>query len=146
MWVRMEIDIRKLQSLNITTGRARRIIEDGAGLAAERAATKIETAARLGATRLPKRGGLAREVASSKFGRKRRRMPGGGVSIEVTATGRYDLQGIDEGLVIHPTYGRRPWTEQAVPAGWFSDSFEKVEDDLVNEVESLIFKAISIIR
>jgi len=49
---------------------------------------------------------------------------------------------LDEGSVRHPTYGRPPWVEQAIPAGTFTEAIEKRADKLregvAKEVESIM--------
>lgn len=146
MKITIETDFRKLQSLSRTMERAAEMIEDNVPEELDDAAVKVETEARLNALRiLPRRGGLAEEVASSDFSRRRQRA-GMTTTVEVSAGSEYDLAGIDEGVLIHPVYGRPPWVQQSIQSGWFTGSLEDVEDNLVDNMDSLMRRAISIIR
>lgn len=146
MKISIDTDFAKLRRLSRTMQHAAETIEDDAPEELEDSAVRVEVEARLNALRtLPRRGGLAAEVASSDFTRRQQRS-GMTTSIQVSASSSYDLAGIDEGVVIHPTYGGRPWVRQPVTAGWFSDSLDEIEDDLVDNMDSLMRRAISIIR
>jgi hypothetical protein len=79
-----------------------------------RAAAKVSAA-----TTLPQRGGLARQVARSRL-TTRRRASGAGAGVRIQARGIDQLALIDRGLVVHPTFGRRPRVAQPVAPGWFS--------------------------
>lgn len=112
-----------------------RIAQDiGAGLRAGRAGIKSAFKTHAMAA-LPTRGGLDAWVVSSSFrspvrvGARTARM-----SIVVSKPG-HDLDGLDSGLVIHPFYGRRPWSNQGVPPGSISRPIlEKGEDVLHDAV------------
>lgn len=74
-------------------------------------------------THLPKRHGLGREVARARI--STRRFSGGdAVGITITAHHQYDIEGMDAGTVIAPSWGHRPWHAQGVPPGWFSNVVE----------------------
>lgn len=76
-------------------------------------------------TKLPRRGGLAEEVASSKIG-TRTKLSGSRVGVEIKGTGRIGIRGINRGRLRHPVYGnRKAWVSQQVPAGWFTDPIEQ---------------------
>lgn len=92
-----------------------------------------------GADGLP--GGLAEHVVAK----------GARPTVSTTATGVRLVLGkkagpqigkLDEGSVRHPTYGRPPWVEQAIPAGAFTEAIEKRADKLregvAKEVESIM--------
>lgn len=146
MRITIEIDEQKLRSLSRTMLRAAQAIERESPEELDEAAAQLETEARTNALRkLPRRGGLATEVASSKFSRKRRKT-GATTDLVVSASGEYDLAGIDKGIVIHPTFGHRPWVEQRVDSGWFSDSLDGIEEELTRDMDSLMRRAISFIR
>lgn len=139
-------DFNKLRNLSRTMQRAADIIENEASEELEDMATQLEAKARANALRiLPRRGGLAAEVASSDFTRRRRKL-GMLTVVDVSASGAYDLAGINEGTVIHPTYGHRPWVQQSVTAGWFTGPLDEIEDDLADNMDSLMRRAVSIIR
>lgn len=89
-----------------------------------------------GADGLP--GGLAEHVVAK----------GARPTVSTTATGvrlvlgKPQIGKLDEGSVRHPTYGRPPWVEQAIPAGTFTEAIEKRADKLregvAKEVESIM--------
>lgn len=142
MRVELEIDTAKIHSLSVSIAIAHNLILSGMGEEAQDSASDIERAARTNALRkLPRRGGLAADVASSRFRRKRSRE-----SLEVVASSSYDLQGMDEGQIVHPTFGHRPWVTQSVQSGWFSDSLEDAEEEYVDSVNELVARAINRIR
>jgi hypothetical protein len=109
--------------------------------AAQRCGRPMKDAARKGALeRLPKSGGLAERVATSKFS-VRTRTTGRGAGVRIVGTSGYDLDGIDQGVVRHPTYGHKPWKDQPVRPGWFTDAetdaapkFRDEFDQAVNDV------------
>jgi len=106
----------------------------------QRGGRPLKDAARRGALeRLPRRGGLAERVASSKFG-VRTSTTGKGASVRVVGRSGYDLQGMDDGLIRHPVRGnRKVWVSQPVKPGWFSDAEEAaapaVRDELVKSID-----------
>jgi hypothetical protein len=116
--------------------------------AGQRCGKPMKTAAREGALkRLPKRGGLAERVATSKFSV---RMTSSGKRVGVRIIGRsgYDLQGMDDGKIRKPVYGnRKNWVSQEIASGWFSESeeaaapkfraeFDRALDELGRELEA----------
>lgn len=102
----------------------------------QRGAKPLKPAARLAALEeLPQSGGLAERVANAKFSvnvRLGARSP----SIRITGRGQvgevtgnvYDLNSMDRGRIRHMTYGHRPWRDQAIKPGWFSDRMELAAD------------------
>lgn len=82
---------------------------------------------RLGAEKMPKRGGLAARLAQARNGvTVSLSGPKVSVSIRAKSVEGYALRKIDEGFVRHPVYGHRSaWVGQRVPAHAFSDAFEK---------------------
>jgi hypothetical protein len=113
--------------------------------AMQRGGKPLKDAARKGALeRLPKRGGLAERVATSKFG-VRTTTSGKGAAVRVIGQSGYDLQGMDDGEIRHPVRGnRKVWVSQAVKPGWFSDAEEaaapKVRDELVKAIDVVAAK------
>jgi hypothetical protein len=70
---------------------------------------------------LPKRGGLAGEVARSRI-RTYELTAGASVGVTIRASHRYDIEGMDKGATVHPLFGnKRHWYWQRVRGGWFSD-------------------------
>lgn len=98
------------------------VVTRAVGDAIDSAAPALESAARGGAGRLPKRGGLAAVVAGTRINRKSTR-----------ARGYYNLRlvagknavknpgSINRGRVAHLTYGRGPLHFQTVAPGWFTE-------------------------
>src|SRR6266700_6098635 len=113
--------------------------------AMQRGGKPLKDAARKGALeRLPKRGGLAERVASSKFG-VRTSTAGKGASVRIIGRSGYDLQGMDEGLIRHPVWGnRKKWVSETVKPGWFSDAEEAAapqgRDELVKAIDDVAAK------
>lgn len=73
---------------------------------------------------LPKRGGLAAEVAGQKFA-VRTALAAGKVSI-VGSKGMKELESIDSGTVRHKTFGKPPWHAQKVTPGFFTKPLERL--------------------
>jgi len=102
----------------------------------QRGAKPLKPAAKAAALEeLPQSGGLAERVAASKFSVNTRlgvRNP----SIRIVGRGQigeetgktYDLDSMDRGRIRHLTYGKRPWRDQEVKPGWFSDRMEREAD------------------
>lgn len=74
-------------------------------------------------TTLPRRGGLAANVAASRIA-VRTRLAGRQIGVRVTGAGAAPLRRLNAGSVRHPTYGHPPWTTQPVRAGWFDHPIE----------------------
>lgn len=70
---------------------------------------------------LPKRGGLADLIASSKL-QTRSRLSGKQIGVKVRAVDKHDIYNLDRGRLRHPLYGNREhWYQQSVTAGWFTN-------------------------
>lgn len=74
-------------------------------------------------TRLPQAGGLAADVAKSRFTTKTRTgVRTAGVRIEAK-NARYNARTVNWGRVRHPLFGNRNhWYDQAIPRDWFYDA------------------------
>lgn len=84
--------------------------------------------------RLPARGGLNKLVAKSPQ-RTTARVGGTTASARTTVAGKKSgAYGADKGKVRHKTFGRKPWQDQSVPPGWFSDTAEKMQPEIRDEV------------
>lgn len=94
------------------------------------------------AVSLPRRGGLAKLIASSRLSTSTRttgRDPG------VRITGRlsgHDLQAIDRGRLRHPVFGNRSrWVTQQIRPGFFTrplqDGSGPVRDELLNVFDDI---------
>ena len=115
-------------SARLAKASAEDVVTRAVGDAIEGAAPQLEAAARGGAARLPKRGGLAAVVAGTRINRKSTR-----------ARGYYNLRlvagknavknpgSINRGRVAHPAPnaelvdGKRVLYFQTVPTGWFTE-------------------------
>ena len=49
---------------------------------------------------------------------------------------------MDEGSLRHPTYGRKPWVAQSIPAGTFTAALEKRLPDMRDAVAVELHKLI----
>lgn len=70
--------------------------------------------------RLPRSGGLNTRVAKSKIVTKRR-MTGKNAGVRIVGSSGYDIGSINRGRVRHLTYGHRPWSDQAVTPGFWTE-------------------------
>ena len=77
--------------------------------------------------RLPRRGGLAEQIARTRF-RIRRDTSARHPGLRLEARNVYDLIRLDQGTLRHPVFAdesesRRSWTwaDQKVPPGWFTE-------------------------
>ena len=114
----------------------------------QRAAKPLKVGAKEAALEeLPRAGGLAERVASSKFSTRTRlgtrspsiRIVGAGDTSESSGKS-LDLNSLDRGRIRHLTYGRRPWQNQAIEPLWFSHRMEEIAD---TTVRADILKAMS---
>lgn len=75
---------------------------------------------------LPKRNGLAGEVARSRI--TITPMAAGDAAVRISAHNKYQIDGMDKGLNVHPLWGdRRHWYPQRVRSGWFSSVVDEQE-------------------
>lgn len=145
--------IVKVEGANKFTELARRLktYGDGKTLRAEfykginRAAKPLKDDVRKAAReRLPHRGGLAQRVASSRI-TVTRRMTGNAAGVSIKGTNGYDIGSIDRGRVRHLVYGHKPWVNQMVKSGFWTDpleagapavreELEKVMEDVANKI------------
>lgn len=93
------------------------------------------------AQRLPRRGGLAKQVAGSRL-RIVRRNTGRAVGLRLTATNPDNIRRIDKGEVRHKTYGHLPWQTQRVTPGWFTDPAEAAAPAARREVEAAMTEVV----
>jgi hypothetical protein len=96
---------------------------------------------REGAGGLPARGGLAGRVARAKVQQSnstRGRNPGVALKFKTVPNSQgqsYDLKTMDEGVVRHPTFGRRnQWRVTRVRPQLFTTPFEAGREDVATEV------------
>lgn len=118
-----------------------------------RAGKPMKAAAKAGAlAELPKEGGLAEEIAASRFS-VRNSLLGRNPRITITGKGRendagreHDLRAMDRGRIRHPRFGHRKgkWYTQIVRPGWFTETMEKASpaarEELQKAVDSILRK------
>jgi hypothetical protein len=98
------------------------VVTRAVGKAIGGAIPELEAAARGGAERLPKSGGLAGIVSGTPISHREIQSPGF-YNLKLTAQPGpvRDPGRINRGRLAHLTYGRPPWVFQDVPKGWFTD-------------------------
>lgn len=112
----------------------------------QQAAKPLKEAAKTSAhDHLPHGGGLNEVVAGSKFA-IRTRTSGRNPGVRVVAASGHNIARMDRGSVRHPVYPRGPrsgwtWTEQKIPAGWFTKALEdkapEVRAEIVHGLDDL---------
>lgn len=120
----IEIHAESLASLAKVLAAANADLERELAKGGARTAKAVTVAAKDSArSTLPRRGGLGRRIAGSKF--TTRRQPRG---VQVIATSADSLRLIDrKGIIRHPVFGNREvWVSQPVPAHWFTRPTEAV--------------------
>lgn len=137
--IRLDLDTRALTRATKALREADRELRDAATAAARAVAKPAEAAVRSAAlSRLPSRGGLARQAAQLRL---TTRDASAGERVEVTVTATHpdlDLASLDAGVVHHPTYGRRPWVRQKIRAGFFTDT---VQDATARRLDAELARA-----
>lgn len=93
---------------------------------------------------LPQRGGLSEYVAKMRI-ITRTRTNGKYIGVRLTGSKKkgakqVDLYRIDRGTVRHPTYGHRPWVNQGVRPGFWT---EPLEGPIAFEVKQQILRVIA---
>lgn len=94
---------------------------------------------------LPKRGGLAKKIASSRYSTKTR-AAGQKVGVRITAKGpknagggEIDIRSLNRGRLRHPVYARGDdrkkwtWVDQSVPPGWWEDAMQIAADEEIRD-------------
>jgi hypothetical protein len=109
-------------SRRLAKASAEDVVTRAIGDAIEATGPVLEAAARSGASRLPKRGGLAAVVAGTRINRKSTRRRGYyNLRLVAGKNAVRDPGRINRGRIAHPTYGRWPWVFQNVQRGWFTE-------------------------
>jgi len=93
--------------------------------------------------RLPKKGGLNKRVAGTKIATKRR-VSGNSAGVRLVGTSGYDIGSINRGRVRHLTYGHKPWKNQTVVKGFWTDPLveggPKVRDEIQEVMDTVATK------
>jgi hypothetical protein len=109
----------------------------GVRTAARSAIPDIEAAA---AADLPKRGGLAADVAGQKWS-ARSSMAGPVASVRIVGQGMRELKDIDQGVVRHPVFGNRDvWKRQTagITPGFFSGTLQKKAPEVRRQIDQVM--------
>jgi len=110
---------------------------------------------RLGAEKMPQRGGLAARIAAARGG-VTVSLSSSRVSVSIRAKTRegYALRKINQGIVRHPVFGEKrlklskegslgsAWVAQKVPENAFTDAFEKESPKTKEAVRAAVQKAL----
>ena len=97
--------------------------------------------------KLPRRGGLADVIGSSKIS-VTRRLSGNrpGIFLKLTRRikgGTIDLPRINKGRLRRPTFGHRPWKTQDVPAGFFDDACDEAGEETTRRMREALHRAVA---
>lgn len=109
----------------------------------ERATKPLKQAAKESAAEnLPRSGGLARDVAASRFSTRKRAGRDPGISIRATGKRVSDVRALDRGRLRHPVFGNRGvWVTQTVRPGWFTEAIDDkaavVREELLQVFDAL---------
>lgn len=103
-----------------------------------RAAKPLHEAVRKSArAKLPRKGGLGRRVAESRMSTKRR-VTGNAAGVRIVATSGYDIGAINRGRVRHLTFGHKPWVNQTVTPGFWTEPLVKGSPAVETELRKVI--------
>lgn len=139
----MEIELRGAEQLVALAKRLRDAPKElrselyiGINRAAKPLKNEVKKSAR---DRLPHRGGLNKRIAATKIATKRR-VTGGGAGVRLIGTSGYDVQSINRGRVRHKTFGHKPWVNQTVPAGFWTDPLVAGAPRVQDEIQDVMDK------
>jgi len=103
-------------------GTLRKELLSGLRNAAKKSIPEFQDSAR---ETLPSSGGLADQVASSKFA-ARTRTTGSSGGVRVVATwGGHDIAATNAGMLRHPVFGSGTWVLQQIEPGWWDRAGER---------------------
>ncbi len=93
---------------------------------------------------LPRRGGLADEIARSTISTRTRLMgKSAGVTLQARR-GKSRLDRLNRGVLRHPTYGHRPWVNQQIESGWFDEpirnNIDMVRQNVIDAMQQVATK------
>lgn len=89
------------------------------------------------ATRLPKRGGLAERMATSRISTKTK-LSGSTVGVRLEARAPHDIRSMNAGRLRHKVFGREQWVDQDVEPGAFTDPIEQDAPEIRSAVERVM--------
>lgn len=139
----MEIELRGAEQLVALAKRLKKAPKElrselyvGINRAAKPLKNEVKASAR---TRLPKKGGLAKRVAGTKIATKRR-VAGNAAGVRLIGTSGYDIGSINRGRVRHLVYGHKPWVNQTVAPGFWSDPLKAGSSKVQQEIQDVMDK------
>lgn len=137
----LDIEIRGAEEFGVLSRRLKEAGDKGlrrellSGLQRAAKPAKAEVKASF-ATRLPQRGGLAAQMATSRVSLLSR--AGRNPSVRIKATSPHAVGAMDKGRLRHKTFGHEPWVDQAIQPGVFSDPIEARAPQMRQEMEQVI--------
>lgn len=88
-------------------------------------------------TRLPRRGGLAARMATSRISTKTR-LSGRNVGVRIEARAPHDIRGMNAGRLRHKVFGREQWVAQDIEPGAFTDPIEQDAPQIRDAVQRVM--------
>jgi hypothetical protein len=86
------------------------------------------------AERLPRKGGLAEKVATSRITQKNR-LSAKNPTLAIQAANDVNLWRLDRGRIRHPVFGNRDkWVTQNITSGWWSDAMNEAAPEARREL------------
>lgn len=95
--------------------------------------------------RLPRKGGLNKKIAGTKIATKRR-VTGRSAGVRLVGTSGYDIGSINRGRIRHLTYGHKPWVNQTVKRGFWTDPLVAGSAQVRNEVQEVMDEIVKKVR
>lgn len=139
----MEVELRGAEQLVALAKRLRdapKELRSELYIGINRAAKPLKNDVRKSAQdRLPKSGGLAKKISETKIATKRR-ITGGGAGVRLIGTSGYDIGSINRGRVRHKTFGHKPWVNQAVTKGFWTDPLVAAAPRVRDEIQDVMDK------
>lgn len=89
------------------------------------------------ASRLPKRGGLAARMATSRITTKTK-LSGRTVGVTLEARAPHDIRGMNAGRLRHKVFGREQWVDQDIEPGVFTDPIEEDAPEIRDAVQRVM--------
>jgi hypothetical protein len=138
----LDIEIRGAEEFGVLSRRLKEVGDKGlrrellSGLQRAAKPAKVDVKASF-ANRLPKRGGLAAEMATSRVSLLSR--AGRNPSVKIKATSPHSVGAMDKGRLRHPVFGNKDnWVDQSIEPGVFSEPIEARAPEMRQEMEQVI--------
>lgn len=137
----MEIEIQGAEQLVALAKRLRDAPKElrselyrGINRAAKPLKNEVKKSAR---ERLPRKGGLNKKIAGTKIATKRR-VTGSSAGVRLVGTSGYDIGSINRGRVRHLTFGHKPWVNQTVRKGFWTDPLVAGAPQVQGEIQEVM--------